>query len=125
MYNALNNGINPLKIVRVSDTHWLSIQVAICHILNQWEDLKDHFKIVGTQEHCHKAKTLYNMYSDHPFLEFKTEHLRTKYFKNHNLFFKPTTVVVGYIKQNKRVEEVDRLLMVPVQGHLLSFTIIL
>lgn len=56
-----------------------------------------------------------------PFLEFKTKHLRIKYFENHNLFFKPTTVVVGYMKQKKKVEGVDRLLMVPVQGHLLSF----
>jgi len=39
---------------------------------------------------------------ENPFLEFKTEHLRIKHFENHNLFFKPTTVVVGYMKQKKK-----------------------
>lgn len=35
MYNALNNGIYPLKITRISDTRWLSIQIAITRVLDQ------------------------------------------------------------------------------------------
>lgn len=95
MYNALNNGINPLKIVRVSDTRWLSIQVAICRILDQWEDLKDHFKIVGTQEHCYKAKTLYNMYSDHNNLLYLT-------------FLRPILTEVQHINLMFQSNSVDR-----------------
>lgn len=64
LYNTLNNGIDPLKIVRVSSTRWLSIEVAVSRILNQWNDLKDHFRLVGSNDHCYKAKTLYNMFND-------------------------------------------------------------
>lgn len=95
MDNALNNGINPLKIVRVSDTRWLNIQVAICRILYQWEDLKDHFKIVGTQEHCYKAKTLYNMYSGHNNLLYLT-------------FLRPILTEVQHINLMFQSNSVDR-----------------
>lgn len=64
LYNTLNNGIEPLKIVRVSSTRWLSIEVAVSRILDQWNDLRDHFSLVGSNDHCYKAKTLYNMFKD-------------------------------------------------------------
>jgi len=38
----------------------------------------------------------------------------------HQVFFKPETIVVGYTKEKKTVEGNDTILMVPVQGHLLS-----
>lgn len=60
----LFNGIDPLKIVRVSSTRWLSIEVAVSRILDQWNDLRDHFRLVGSNDHCYKAKTLYNMFKD-------------------------------------------------------------
>ncbi|CAI6365618.1 unnamed protein product [Macrosiphum euphorbiae] len=36
LFNNLNNGIDPLKIVRVSSTRWLSIEVAVSRVLDQW-----------------------------------------------------------------------------------------
>lgn len=36
LFNNLNNGIDPLKIVRVSSTLWLSIEVAVSRVLDQW-----------------------------------------------------------------------------------------
>lgn len=43
---------------------------------------------------------IYNMLSvlENPFLNFKTEHQRIKYFESNNLYFKPKTVVVGFTK---------------------------
>ncbi|KAF0760446.1 Uncharacterized protein FWK35_00017198 [Aphis craccivora] len=64
IYQHLNNGIDPLKIVRVSSTRWLSIEVAVSRVLDQWEVLKEHFKEAGHTDKCYKAKMLYKMYCD-------------------------------------------------------------
>lgn len=62
LYQHLNNGIDPLKIDRVSSTRWLSIEVAVSRVLDQWEILKEHFKEAGHTDTCYKAKMLYKMY---------------------------------------------------------------
>lgn len=64
LYQHLNNEIDPLKIVRVSSTRWLSIEVAVSRVLDQWEILKEHFKEAGIADKCYKTKMLYKMYCD-------------------------------------------------------------
>lgn len=63
---------------------------------------------------------IYNMFSvlENPFLNFKTEYQRIKYFESNNLYFKPKTVVVGFTKEKKVVDGVERQVMVQAQGHL-------
>jgi len=37
LYNTINDGIYPLKIVSAAQTRWLSIEVAVSRILDQWQ----------------------------------------------------------------------------------------
>ncbi|XP_016661153.1 uncharacterized protein LOC107884141 [Acyrthosiphon pisum] len=55
-----------------------------------------------------------------PFFNFKTEYQRFKFFEDNNLFFKPKTIVIGHTIEKKNISGIDRQIMVPVQGHLLS-----
>lgn len=64
LYHHLNNGIDPLKIVRVSSTCWLSIEIAVFRVLDQWKILKEHFKEAGHTDKYYKAKILHKMYCD-------------------------------------------------------------
>lgn len=57
---------------------------------------------------------------ENAFANVQTEYLRTKFLIKNKLFFKPETIVVGYIKEKKTIDNVDTLTMVPVQCHLLS-----
>lgn len=50
--------------MKIAQPRWLIIEVAVSRILNQWNDLKDHFRLAGSNEYCYKAKTLYNKLSD-------------------------------------------------------------
>ncbi|XP_046805584.1 uncharacterized protein LOC124419612 [Lucilia cuprina] len=63
LYENLN-GKEPLKITRISDTRWLSVEIAVVRILFQWDELKLHFEMANINEKCHKAKILYEMYRD-------------------------------------------------------------
>jgi len=38
-----------------------------------------------------------------PFFKLKTEYQRIKYFESNNVFFKPKTIVLGFIKETKIV----------------------
>ncbi|XP_052854739.1 uncharacterized protein LOC128263691 isoform X2 [Drosophila gunungcola] len=64
VYECLNNGQAPLKILKVSDTRWLSIESAVSRIEDQWEELKLHFALASTNESCHKAKILNMLFED-------------------------------------------------------------
>lgn len=64
LYETLNFGEEPLKILRVCNTRWLSIEPAVSRILSQWNELKLHFQIMRTRENCYQAELLYNMYND-------------------------------------------------------------
>lgn len=55
---------DPLKIPKVSDTRWLSIEGTVSRILNQWIELKLHFTLAAGKEKCHKAQILSQMYND-------------------------------------------------------------
>ncbi|XP_037805541.1 uncharacterized protein LOC119599716 [Lucilia sericata] len=63
LYLSLNNGQEPL--VRACDTRWLSIEVAVKRIVDQWFELKAHFNEVSSKHQCHKAKHLSELYTDY------------------------------------------------------------
>ena len=45
LHNAINDDSTPLKIPAQSQTKWLLIQIAVKMIVNQWLELKLHFKV--------------------------------------------------------------------------------
>lgn len=64
LYKTLNNGKKPKKIVQAANTRWLSIELAISSILDQYLELKTHFEMVRISEKCYNAELLHNMYKD-------------------------------------------------------------
>lgn len=64
LFQAINDGADPLKIVQQSNTRWLSIEVAVNRILNQWLELETHFETSRFQNKCYTAELLYGMYCD-------------------------------------------------------------
>ncbi|KAL0830065.1 hypothetical protein ABMA28_003522 [Loxostege sticticalis] len=56
IYNLINCGKQPLKILKLCDTRWLSIEPAVARILNQWEELKVHFEL--TKDKCYTSDVL-------------------------------------------------------------------
>ena len=55
-------GEEPLKILKFSDTCWLSIAPCVQHVLDQYEELKLHFQLVKDEECNYTAELLYQMY---------------------------------------------------------------
>lgn len=69
----MNDNHDPLKIVRSSNTRWLSIETAVSRILDQWLELKTHFSIAKLNDKCYTAELLHQMFSDdvnYAFLSF-------------------------------------------------------
>lgn len=64
IYETINCGEKPLQITKVCATRWLSIEPAVSRILDQWEELRLHFAVTKSSEHCYMAEVLYSMYSD-------------------------------------------------------------
>ena len=64
IFETINCGEKPLQITEVCATRWLSIEPAVSRILDQWEELKPHFSITKSSEHCYMAEVLYSMYND-------------------------------------------------------------
>ncbi len=62
LYSCINIGEEPQKILKVSDTRWLSIAPCVQRILSQFEELKLHFQIVKDEERNYTAELLYQMY---------------------------------------------------------------
>jgi len=62
IYQILNDGQEPLKILRATETRWLSIEPAVKRILDQWTELKAHFEISRVNDNCYTAELLYFMY---------------------------------------------------------------
>lgn len=71
IYAAINDDLQPLKLVRACDTRWLSVEFAVNRIENQWLELKTHFDIAATLESCHQAKILKQLYNDKNLLYLK------------------------------------------------------
>lgn len=72
MYKAINDGHDPLKIVRSCDTRWMSIESAVARILHQWTELKTLFGIAKNKNKCYAADILYEMYNDPDNLAYLT-----------------------------------------------------
>lgn len=65
LYNTINEGQDPLKIVQACATRWLSIESAVSRIHTQWLELKTHFQIAKlSNEKCYTAELLHQMYCD-------------------------------------------------------------
>lgn len=64
IYNTINNGHDPLKIVQASNTRWLSVETAVVRIVDQWYELKTHFGISRNKDRCYTAEMLYSIYTD-------------------------------------------------------------
>ena len=62
LYSCINVGEEPLKILKASDTRWLSISPCVQCVLDQYEELKLHFQLVKDQECNYTAELLYQMY---------------------------------------------------------------
>lgn len=62
LFQTINCGDDPLKILKVCETRWLSIEPAVVRVLAQWEELKLHFAMA--REKCYTAGLLWEMYSD-------------------------------------------------------------
>lgn len=64
LYKAINCGSEPLKIPQLCNTRWISIEPAICRILEQWIELKLLFQVSRSSENCYMAELLYGLYND-------------------------------------------------------------
>lgn len=63
IYFAIN-GENPLRLVGMSNTRWLSVAAAVSRVLEQWNELKLHFEIAQSTERCYTARLLHDMFQD-------------------------------------------------------------
>ncbi|XP_062141313.1 uncharacterized protein LOC133849326 isoform X2 [Drosophila sulfurigaster albostrigata] len=61
---CLSFGATGSKLRLVCDTRWLSIEMAVTRILDQWHELKTHFGIAAMSEKCKTAKILYESFCD-------------------------------------------------------------
>ncbi|CAI6377720.1 unnamed protein product [Macrosiphum euphorbiae] len=64
LFKAINDGHDPLKIVKACATRWLSIETRVSCILKQWVELKTLFGIAKQNEKCYMADTCHAMYCD-------------------------------------------------------------
>ena len=56
LYDVINVGEEPLKILKLSDTRWLSIAICLERIVDQFDELKLHFGLVMDEDCRYKAK---------------------------------------------------------------------
>ncbi|KAH9364077.1 hypothetical protein HPB48_001726 [Haemaphysalis longicornis] len=64
LYGLMNDGDEPLEIVQACRTRWLSLEIAVSRIVDQWTELKAHFEMARRTEKCYWAKVLYGMYEN-------------------------------------------------------------
>jgi len=62
IYSCINVGEEPLKILKMSDTRWLSISPCVQRILDQYDELKLHFQLAKDQDRNYTAELLFQMY---------------------------------------------------------------
>lgn len=65
LYEVINVGEEPLKILKLSGTRWLSIAPCVKRILDQFDVLKLHFGLMADEERCEAARLLLGQYSNH------------------------------------------------------------
>lgn len=79
IFNAINDGHDPLKIVRACQTRWLSVETALSRIIKQYLELEIHFKLARMTDQCFMANQLYEIYADRKlksYLYFVQPHLQ-------------------------------------------------
>ncbi|KAH6938666.1 hypothetical protein HPB50_011680 [Hyalomma asiaticum] len=64
LYKSLCDGEEPLVIPRVCDTRWISLELAVVRVLDQWDMLLKHFEQARSMERCYTTELLYHIYSD-------------------------------------------------------------
>lgn len=66
MYQLINAGKQPPKLIQLSSTRWLAWSEAVSTNIKQWLELKQHFQLASkTQDDkCYTARMLANMYED-------------------------------------------------------------
>ncbi|CAN8019325.1 unnamed protein product [Ixodes persulcatus] len=64
IYRLINSGKEPLKLVQLSGTRWLSISSCCKRILEQWEELKLLFALCKEKYRCYDAEILSEVYRD-------------------------------------------------------------
>ena len=96
LYKALNDGANPLKILRDCQTRWLTIQPAVKRILGQWLELTTLFSITRHSDKCYTSELLYEMYYDEKNL---------LYF----LFLNPVLIEVQQVNKLFEAKSVDKV----------------
>ena len=97
LYKTLNNGSNPLKILRDCQTRWLAIKPAVERVLGQWMELTTLFSITRHSDKRYTCELLYEMYSDEKYL---------LYF----LFLNPVLIEVQQV--NKLLEANELILLI-------------
>ena len=64
MFQLINDGNTPLKMIAPSNTRWLSRYRAVVRILEQYSELSAHFRLAKEKERCYTARILHDMYLD-------------------------------------------------------------
>lgn len=67
LFNLINNDDKKmLALIQLSDTRWLAWESAVIRSLDQWLELKTHFKIVAARKdnRCYTARQLAMIYDD-------------------------------------------------------------
>lgn len=64
IYETINNGGCPLKLISPSCTRWLVMADCINRIVDQKDALTLHFNMASSTEHCYTARLLKEMYND-------------------------------------------------------------
>ncbi|XP_029443390.1 uncharacterized protein LOC115083609 [Rhinatrema bivittatum] len=64
LYRTIHAGQEPLRLVRLSNTRWLSMYNCCERVLSQWDELKLHFDWCKFKENCYDAEVLASMYHD-------------------------------------------------------------
>ena len=75
LYKTINDGQDPLRLVLLSNTRWLSMYKCCERVLAQWDELKLHFGLCKSMERCYDAELLSDMYENcinKLYLEFLT-----------------------------------------------------
>ncbi|KAH1184830.1 hypothetical protein KIL84_012771 [Mauremys mutica] len=62
IYQLINDGNTPLKLVQLSATRWFSVHDCCVHVLDQWDELKFHFQLSKDRQQCYDAEVLYQVY---------------------------------------------------------------
>lgn len=63
IYSAINE-TNPIRLVSIANTRWLSVAAAVNRIIDQWTELRLHFQIAQNTERCYTARLLHEMFQD-------------------------------------------------------------